>query len=177
MGRPRDADIADLRALRLGVRIDRPGEIICDFHTAGIDGVHLVRGRIDRSNVIVSDRYYLADAKFLVGLAGDPRLLDKLQAALKHPTWPLYFGRKSCPPSERVWLPDGPQDTDLVSALSTYPSLDTHGPPSEYLQLLIEDDIGDMVRNDQPISFQPRRYIRRHLRRLFVSNPAYIEEV
>ena len=176
LGRPRDADIADLRALRMALRIDRAGEIICDFHTAGADGTYKVDGKVNRKDVIVSKRFYLADAKFLVGLEGEPSLLATLQAALKHPVWPLYLGRKSCPPTERLWLPDGLQDTDLVSALSAYPALDTHGPQSERLRLLIEDELGGMVRNDQPVSFEPRRCIPRCLRFLSVPNPAYAEE-
>ena len=176
LGRPRGADIADLCALRMAVRNDRPGEIICDFHTAGADGAYLVDGKVDRKDVIVSKRYYLAGAKFLVGLEGERSLLAKLQAALKHLVWPLFLGRKSCPPAERLWLPDGLQDTDLVSALSAYPSLDTHGPQSEHLRLLIEDDLGGMERNDQPVSFKTRNFIPRRLSRLFVSNPSYEKE-
>ncbi|MCE2473616.1 MAG: type I-E CRISPR-associated protein Cas5/CasD [Anaerolineae bacterium] len=175
-GRPREADIADLRALRMGVRVDRPGEIICDFHTAGTDGIYLVEGKVNRRNVIVSERYYLADAKFLVGLEGEPKLLHELQDALKRPTWTLFFGRKSCPPAQRIWLPDGLQDTDLDSALSAYPSLDAYGPPRQRLRLLIEDDTGEIVRNDQPMSFATRYFIRRRLRTLSVSNPAYETE-
>ena len=176
LGRPRDADIADLRALRMGVRTDRPGVIICDFHTAGADGLYLVGGRVDRRKVIVSYRDYLADAKFLVGLEGEPGLLNALQAALKQPDRPLFLGRKSCPPAEDIWLPDGLQDTDLVSALSAYPSLDTYGPPRQRLQLLIEDDTGSIVQRDQPMSFATRYFIHRRLRREFVSNPAYETE-
>ena len=176
LGRPRGADITDLRALRMAVRSDRAGEIICDFHTAGADGAYLVRGRVDRKDVVVFKRFYLADAKFLVGLEGERSLLTKLQAALKRPVWPLFLGRKSCPPAERLWLPDGLQDTDLVSALSAYPSLDTHGPQSEYLRLLIEDDMGDIERNDQPVPFQPRHFIPRRLCSLLVPNPVYEKE-
>ena len=176
LGRTRDADITDLRALRMGVRIDRPGETICDFHTAGADGVYLVEGKVNRRTVMVSYRDYIADAKFLVGLEGEPNLLLELQDALKHPDRPLFLGRKSCPPAERLWLPDGLQDTDLVSALSAYPSLDTYGPPSERLRLLIEDGAGDIVRKDQPESFATRHFIHRRLRTEWVSNPAYKTE-
>ena len=177
LGWPRNADISDLRALRMAVRIDRPGMIMCDFQTAGIDGIYKVDGTVNRENVIVSDRFYLADAKFLVGLEGDPRLLTELQAAIRQPQRPLFFGRRKYTPAERVYLEDGLQDTDLVSALSAYPSLDSLGPQPETLQLLIADDNGPIVRNDQPISFQPRRYIRRRILSLFVPNPAYLEEV
>lgn len=84
LGRPRDADIADLRALRLGVRINRPVEIICDFHSVGADGVYLVEGKVNRRSVIVSERHYLADAKFLVGLEGETNLLTALKRLVRN---------------------------------------------------------------------------------------------
>ena len=177
LGRPRHAPIADLRALKMGVRIDQPGSILRDFHTAGVDGYYKVSGSIERKNAILSQRYYLADAVFLVGLEGDAALLARLQAALQQPRWFLFFGRKAFLPAERVWLPDGLRDDDLQSALRGYPFLGHGVSPDERLQLLIEDDKdGSIVRNDQPISFQPRRFIPRRLRQDWADNPAQLEE-
>ena len=54
---------------------------------------------------VVSRRFYLADAAFLVGLEGDDRtLLEKTHAALRDPVWPLALGRKSYVPSESIWI-------------------------------------------------------------------------
>lgn len=62
-GRPRDADLSDLAALRFGVRIDQPGTRIRDFHTAH----HADSGRA----MPLSERYYLADAVFVAGVEGE----------------------------------------------------------------------------------------------------------
>lgn len=177
LGRPRNQPIADLRALKMGVRVDQPGAVLRDFHTAGIDGYYKVSGSIERKNAILSERYYLSDAIFLVGLQGEAALLKRLQAALQQPRWFLFFGRKAFLPAERVWLPDGLRDEDLVTALSTYPCLCGHLQPNERLQLLIEDDEnGTIVRNDQPISYDPRRFIPRRLCRQSIANPSHEEE-
>ncbi len=177
LGRPRYESIADLSTLRMGVRIDQEGTILRDYHTAGIDGYYRVSGSIERKNVIISDRYYLSDAKFLVGLEGEWAKLVELQAALKQPRWFLFFGRKAFMPAERVWLTDGLGNADLLVALSQYPCLGAEDQTNERLQLLIEDDEGgSIVRNDQPISFKPRRFIPRRLRSQFVTNPGYREE-
>ncbi len=177
LGRPRQAAIDDLRSLRMGVRSDQPGAILRDFHTAGNDGYYKVGGGIARKNPIVSERYYLSDAKFLVGLEGERALLENLQTALKAPQWFLFFGRKAFLPAERVWLPDGLREADLLAALSAYPFL---GAPAKQmdkrLRLLLEDDSGAIVYNDQPISFKPRRFIPRRLRAAYVPNPAYQQE-
>ena len=177
LGRPRHEPIDDLRALRMGLRIDRPGDIRRDYHSAGIDGYYKVSGAVERKSVIVSDRYYLSDAIFLVGLQGEAALLEGLQAALQQPRWFLFFGRKAFLPAERVWLPDGLRDEELEEALSRYPWLGPGEPTDERLQLLIEDDAGgSILRNDQPLSFKPRRFIPRRLRSQFVANPSYKEE-
>ena len=168
LGRPRDQSVADLGALRMGVRIDQPGTVLRDYHTAGIDGYYKVSGSIERKNAIISDRYYLSDAKFLVGLEGERALLETLQAALERPQWFLFFGRKAFLPAERVWLRDGLSDCDLKTALKTYAFLGEDNQSADRLQLLIEDDSGSIVRNDQPVSFKPRRFIPRRLRREFV---------
>lgn len=177
LGRPRYERIDDLRALRMGVRIDRPGDLRRDYHTAGIDGYYKVSGSIERKNAIVSVRYYLSDAIFLVGLEGEPALLEQLQTALQQPRWFLFFGRKAFLPAERVWLPDGLTSAGLFDALSTYPYLGADAQASKTLQLLLEDDEqGTIVRSDQPISFEPRRFMPRRLRSQFVVNPSYKEE-
>ena len=178
LGRPRHEPIADLRALKMGVRIDQPGSILRDYHTAGIDGYYKVSGSIERKNAIVSQRYYLSDAIFLVGLQGEGPLLEQLQAALQQPRWFLFFGRKAFLPAERVWLPGGLRNEDLETALRGYPYLGSGGPTDERLQMLIEDDEkGSIVRNDQPISFKPRRFIPRRLRSQFIPCPRCGKEV
>lgn len=173
LGRPRSESIADLNALKMGVRVDRPGTIQRDYHTAGQGGYYKVGGGIGK-NTILSERYYLADAKFLVGLEGDRALLGELWAALKQPTWFLFFGRKAFVPAERVWLPDGLRDADLVKALSDYPWLVKDSEPNEQLRLIVEDDGGAIARNDQPtpFAFQSRRFLPRYLCESWVSNPA-----
>ena len=178
LGRPRHQPIADLSALKMGLRIDQPGSIMRDFHTAGIDGYYKVSGSVERRNAILSERYYLSDAKFLVGLEGERDKLTVLQAALKKPKWFLFFGRKAFLPAERVWLHDGLRDLDLETALRDYPYLGGEGRENDQLQLLIEDDRnGTIVRNDQPISFKPRRFIPRRLSSQFISLPSRSEEV
>ena len=57
---------------------------------------------------VVSQRFYLADAAFLVVLEGEDRaLLERTHAALHNPVWPLALGRKSYVPSEPIWIENG----------------------------------------------------------------------
>lgn len=83
LGLPRGADIRAIAALRMGVRTDRPGIRLVDYHTA-LDVV-TSDGKPSK-DAVVSQRAYLADAAFLVGLEGREReLLEAIQAALLSP--------------------------------------------------------------------------------------------
>lgn len=165
LGRPRWQSVADLAALRMGVRVDREGTLRTDYQT--------VR-RPQPEKPVVSRRAYLSDAAFLVGLEGDLSLLAELQQALIHPCWVLYLGRKAFPPAEPVWLPDGLRTgEDLHTALSRYPRL-VKAPPGSDLRLrfVFEEPLaGETAVADVPISFADRRFQVRRVRTEFINVP------
>lgn len=169
LGRPRSEPVNDLAVLRMGVRLDQAGVIRRDYHTAGMGGVYKVSGGVKHS-LIPSDRYYLADAKFLVGLEGDPALLVNLQAALQSPAWFLFLGRKAFVPAERIWLRDGLQDADLLKTLSSYPWLG-RGEAPEQLRIVFDDPDGTIIHNDNPVSFEPRRFLPRPMSSHYIQTP------
>lgn len=158
LGRDRREPVDDLAALRMGVRIDREGVPMRDYQTA--TGVLIAgTGKADEGRTVVSPRFYLADAVFLVGLEGpDVALLRRLQAALRAPVWPLALGRKSFAPAGPVHLPDGLQDMPLEQALCAYDSAH-HPRPSERMRLVLEHGSEGAVRLDQPVApFSQRRF-------------------
>lgn len=180
LGRPREAPLDDLTGLVMGVRADQEGRLLRDYHTAGKGGYLKADGSLEVRNLIVSSRYYLADARFLVGLAGeDVELLGRLHRALRDPAWPLYLGRKAFVPGEPVWLADGLRPgEDLLAALCAYPWLGrdpTRRP--ERLRLVVEDSAGAEVRPDGvPASFAGRAYPPRRVTTSYVPSPALEEE-
>lgn len=93
LGRRRNETIDDLSALHFGVRVDREGTLLRDYHTAKSE-----------KSAYVTHRYFLSDAIFLVGLEGDEKLLSGVEQALGRPVFPLFLGRRSCPPEGRVSL-------------------------------------------------------------------------
>lgn len=110
LGIPRDGDISELTKLHFGVRIDQPGRILKDYHIAKIK-------KEPYPNVTI--RYYLEDAAFLVGLESDDvNFLEKLEKAFKHPAYPLYLGRRSCPVSYDLVI--GIEDLPLIETLRDY---------------------------------------------------------
>ncbi len=178
LGRRREETVADLAALIMGVRIDQEGVMARDYHTAGKGGILKASGQVERKTLVVSTRYYLADARFLVGLEGDDLdLLTELHDKLRDPQWPLYLGRKAFVPGEPVWLPNGLRPgEDLETALQDYPWLgwDTRKYPDQ-VRLVLEDPEGPEVRPDQPLSFAERRFAPRRIRTTFIPAPP-IEE-
>ena len=172
VGRRRTDPIEDLLALRFGVRKDQPGSVIRDFHTARtLDG---------KDSMPLSNRYYLADAVFLAGIEGDQALVEGIDEALRQPAFPLYLGRRSCPPTHPVSL--GLRETMLLEALRAEPWLASDwfrrehpGFTAEILvdqgAVPVEERLGDVRGSrDVPLSFDSRRrdYSFREVERLMV---------
>ena len=68
----------------------------------------------------MTHRYYLADAIFLAGLESeDEALLQQIADALRHPVYPLFLGRRSCPPTLPLCL--GIRQNTLEEALQAEP--------------------------------------------------------
>ncbi len=176
MGRPRDYPLDDLTALRMGVRIDREGTLSRDYHIA--QDVLDSSGKGTRDS-IVTNRYYLANAAFLVGLEGDADLLQRIQQVLRNPVWALFLGRKAFPPSVPVWLHDGFQPgLSLEQALSQYgwiisPPVDH---PDTGLRAVIETRDGNQAISDFPISFAERRFTSRRVRVTFIPAPTGVSQ-
>ncbi|HPN53568.1 MAG TPA: type I-E CRISPR-associated protein Cas5/CasD [Anaerolineaceae bacterium] len=172
LGRPREADVADLAALRMGVRVDREGTLRSDYHIA--QNVLDSDGKGTRDS-IVTNRYYLADAAFLVGLQGDFALLQLLQEALRHPVWAIYLGRKAFTPAAPVWLPDGLQaGLGLEDALCRYGWITRRHAAADPagVRVVLEMDDGMQVRQDVPISFAARRFSSRRVSTRLVPAPS-----
>ncbi|WP_277259729.1 type I-E CRISPR-associated protein Cas5/CasD [Olegusella massiliensis] len=105
LGRRREKAIDDLASLRFGVRIDQPGHFESDFQTERMREWDKERLRwIPKTSLPLSHRYYLADAVFVVALEGDAQLLSKCARALEHPAFPLFLGRRACPPATKILL-------------------------------------------------------------------------
>ncbi len=146
MGIPRSDNetLAQLGKLKMGVRVDREGRILRDYHTIF-------------EQKVVSYRYYLSDAMFLIGLQGELDWLQKIQSALKHPCWHLFLGRKSCVPSRPPYLSQGLSEKPLLQALTEYPWLGQNRREYESLEsmrLVYEDnEKGNKFHRDHPVSF------------------------
>ena len=185
LGRDRSEPLDDLASLRMGVRVDREGVVLMDFHTAGGGAMPgMRRYGVAKSNgapaeTVTSRRYYLSDADFLVGLEGGDLLgLQRIEQALRSPAWQIYLGRKAYVPGVPVFLPDGLRKGEgLEGALSAYPwpRLDMNVPPAlrrpDRLRVEIECLDGYEVRLDQPggDSFATRRFLARRVLTDFLS--------
>ncbi|MFC4564845.1 type I-E CRISPR-associated protein Cas5/CasD [Nocardiopsis mangrovi] len=96
------AGISRLAGLRMAVRVEREGILERDYQVT--TDVPTTKGTGHRN--VVSHRYYLADALFLVLLEGDRTYAERLRDAVLHPTWPLFFGRKAHVPACPLILPE-----------------------------------------------------------------------
>ncbi|MDM4762833.1 type I-E CRISPR-associated protein Cas5/CasD [Galbitalea sp. SE-J8] len=149
-GRRRSDPIEDLVALRFGVRADQPGRLVRDFHTARAPG---------DANSKLSYRFYLGDACFLAGIEGDRSLLEGIADAIRGPEFPLYLGRRSCPPTHPIVhrIVDAGLDETLRSAEWVAARWHRRNTRSDSVDLEIARDAhagesGESVA-DEPLSF------------------------
>lgn len=172
LGRDRAKPLDDLRGLKMGVRVDQEGHLRKDFHTT--QDVIVASGKGWENQI--SNRYYLADAAFLVGLEGEEDLLRLLHAALANPIWPVFLGRKAHIPSLPPYLPDGLREgADLSSALRDYPLL-VSSKKKEKIRLVLESPtLTHESRMDSPISltFGRREFRERFVRTEFLPVEAF----
>ena len=97
---------------KMGVRVLKAGTLQRDYQTAQL------KPYAESSLTTTSQRFYLADADFLVGLECPERsALERAQAALQEPHWTLCLGRKAFVPSRPVAVPDGLVEAGLREAL------------------------------------------------------------
>jgi len=156
-GRRRTDRIEDLLDLRIGVRVEQPGRIERDFHTA-----HTRDGAV---SMPLSYRFYLADAAFLAAIEGPDAVLEGLRDALLRPAFPLYLGRRSCPPAGPFVL--GLRSGDVRTVLGEEPWHASplvqrrHPGPTADLDTVTDsnpddNDLAHELVRDDPISFDPR---------------------
>jgi len=164
----RTEPLTELLGLEFGVRLDQPGQILRDFQTA--------RSLHGRGSAPLTYRFYLSDAIFLAVVQGDAALLHELSQALVRPRYPLYLGRRSCPPAGPVSL--GVHDGTLDDVLDSWPWLAAERyrrRAARVVRLEVLRDArpgeqGTETLPDEPVSFDPahrqhtwRSVLRRHV--------------
>ena len=163
------AGLARLNGLHFAVRADREGSLLVDFHTANRE-----EDRKKGKAPYVTYRHYLQDAVFLVGLESeDTALLQELETALKHPVYPLYLGRRSCPPTLPLCL--GIRQGSLLDVLRTEP-MQGRKPETGKLRIVADADPANPAAvplQDLPMSFSPvhRQYGFRPVREWRLDRP------
>jgi CRISPR system Cascade subunit CasD len=178
-------DLAPLTRLSMGTRHDRSGVPRRDYQTAGCaasDTIIRADGTQAKEGV-VSQRFYIADAAFLVGVSCDERsALERVYAALRDPVWPLALGRRSYVPSESIWMEDGLQDAPLRDVLVQWPWIASprNGEqlPEKLLISFESDDESGVLRMDQLLSsFAERRFSARFVRSEWIPFPKEVTHV
>lgn len=157
--------------IRIGIRVENPGEHLRDYHTI----TNGVTGR-DNATTILTNRTYLQDASFLVAIAGPENLLKKIHAALIDPVWPIFLGRKSCPPTRPIAEEICYLYSSIEDVLERYPwkatTVELRGKdmPAR-LRCVSEDPKGDSILSDRRIISPVRMYGSRKVKQYYVNTP------
>ena len=124
---------------RFGVKLHAIGHSLRDYHTVQV-GPQLKKLRYrtrrqeltlptsEQLGTLLSSREYRCDSFASVAVAATDQAaygLDQVGAALKNPVFPLYLGRKSCPPA----LPLAPKLATFASLKDALDAFDAHPLP------------------------------------------------
>jgi len=192
-GRSREEPLRDLLGLNLGIRVDQEGTLLRDYHTvsdyrgqplpqSGVSAKGVQKPTSPAKYTHVTQRFYLQDAVFVAAVDGPASLLASLAEALTHPAFPLALGRRSCVPTQPIFL--GLREGSMLDVLaeeewqagdSTRRAFEKrHGRLARIdRSVTVEADNGDQIVHDEPVSFAPRdrRYTSRRVRHSWVSIP------
>ncbi|NCC16762.1 MAG: type I-E CRISPR-associated protein Cas5/CasD [Clostridia bacterium] len=170
LGYPRGDDriFALEEALKYGVRVDRAGQLMIDYHTVTTDQKSMIAAtgsfRVG-GPTIITPRQYLQDACFTVALEGERSLLLECLEALKNPKWQIFLGAKACVPSRPVFEGIVTEFVSLENALKAYP-LAKRSDEAKVAYIEVEDAKGALIRYDVPKKGRHREYGQRNARRI-----------
>lgn len=173
LGRFREDSVEDLAKLKLMVRVDREGQIVYDFHTTMNVLKASAKGKVTPSKLgnVISRRFYISDACFLIGLEGeDEKLNESILGALRKPKRPLFLGRKSFLPNAPILIQDNLIEEPLIEVMESFPWLGRDGddPPSSLRLIYETDSVSGSPRLDIPLSFRERTFRNRNVAIKFI---------
>ncbi|MEV6730758.1 type I-E CRISPR-associated protein Cas5/CasD [Streptomyces sp. NPDC051364] len=175
LGHKREQPLGPLASLTMGVRIDIPGTLLRDYHTASdYRGVPLLSANLNAKgeqkrtgparHTMTSERFYLQDAAFLVGISGPAPVVETVSGGARTPACLLGLGRRDCPPTFPLVL--GLSEQPLAEALAAQEWIASpHArsvwqrqhrgacPATIELPAVLDDPTGDTVLHDQPVTF------------------------
>ncbi|MFE9468966.1 type I-E CRISPR-associated protein Cas5/CasD [Streptomyces virginiae] len=195
LGRERDEPLGALAELTIGVRADVPGTLLRDYHTVSdYRGVPLLSSKVNAKGrqvgtsparyTMTGERFYLQDAAFLVAVHGPAPVMAEVTAAAKAPVAILALGRRSCPPTFPLVL--GTTADPIADVLTSHDWLASpHArtvwqrkhrgatPATVEVPAVLDDPNGDMVLQDQPLSYAPSgpRHTSRRVRHALIPLP------
>lgn len=187
-------DLTRYEELEFTVRVDRPGVRLIDYHTVGGGRPkHLTAatsGGDHKGDAVITRRHYLADAVFIVAVAGPDDEIARITAALDQPYWAPYLGRRSCLPDEPFLLRASVNDPvrELMEGVPlSLPEADDHHRTPEttgisvdflwekYYRNQLPNGTVTLTANDVPVSFA--QHSRSHGKRVLYRTTEQLSEV
>ena len=143
--------ISRLNRLKMGVRVDRPGVIIRDYHTTS-NLPRADRGTVAETSETLRD--FISDGSFLVSLHGESEIIKEVVSGLENPKFSTYLGAKCCIPSKKILAGTGDY-YDLTSSLSSPPWLSRGDQAPKAVTAIVEVVTGGHIVNDVLTGLEP----------------------
>lgn len=139
--------LSKFNSCKMGVREDKPGTLLVDYQTVDIG----------KDDPVITERQYLENAKFVVGLENeDKEYLEDIMNALVSPAFAPALGRRNCVACTPIVI--NLVDQPLEEALKSCPLLENASKKGVYRMVLETEPNGIKgIVKDVPISFDPKQ--------------------
>lgn len=96
------------------MRVDQPGNLLRDYHTA-----RKYKDNGSFETTYVTDRYYLEDAVFLIAISHtDDAFMQSIEEGLRYPYFQLFMGRRALPVCSDFFLQT--TSDEIIDSLSQF---------------------------------------------------------
>ena len=163
-----ESSISMLAELKVDILSLTKPSLIHDFHTIG--GGYEDKGKKFKDFIpctvkgksrgtILTNRYYLCDAKFGVVISGNSDLLKRIGESLRKPKWGMWAGRKSCMLSDIAFRGVFDSKDDAIGYFKNVMKIDVDN-VSRVIDGTETDGVPHFIM-DSPVNFAKRSYEKR----------------
>lgn len=152
--------LADLSSMKMMAVCVKEGSVFTDYHTVGA-------GHRDKQKQLpkvaggfktaVTHRQYLSGYGFIVVLKGNNKMVQSCIEALHNPVYPVFLGRRSCPPSKPLYMGAYNNSKEVQKTLEHH--LHQNGLKSlKDCRVICDVDSGGVLEYDVPIDYDKRKF-------------------
>lgn len=156
--------LKELSSMKMMAICVKEGSVFTDFHTVGAghkDRMKQLPKAVGGSKTAVTHRQYLSGYGFIVVLKGNDKTVQSCIEALHNPVYPVFLGRRSCPPSKPIYMGicNNLKEAQKIIEHHLHQSENKGAPKNlNNCRTICETNSGGVLEHDVPIDYDKRTF-------------------